>query len=205
MQAISHSTTRLRACIAVGAALLAGALLPSPAQAGSGPLSFTVLGAAASTPGSDWGALMPPTSVTFSDNFTANTGTGPVAIVDDWTFSVPSSVFTNTTVTGEQINFSNFTLSGTVDTVGIYSGSAGSGTLLKSWTPAGVGSYSGVVNYELTSAGSYYIQVSATQNVNTVGGYSGVFVAAVVPEPVSWVLTAAGLAALGFGIALRRR
>ena len=187
--------------------LLAATALALPsgvARADSGPLTFTVLGGTPTT-GSNWGSLTPPTSVTFSDTFTTNSGTAPASILDNWTFSVPSSAFTGTTITGEQINFSNFTLSGVLDTVSIYAGTVGSATLLKTWAPATTGTYSGVVNYTITAAGNYYLQVAGTQAVGTVGGYSGVFVAATaVPEPANWLLVLAGFGLLGL-IQIRRR
>jgi hypothetical protein len=192
-----------RASMAAGIALTA-LLAASAARANS--TSYT--GTIGTTPISGTGttivpALVLPANVTFTDVLSMNTGTTAVTTTDDWSFTIPASVFGGT-VTGDQINLTNFTVSGVVDSFALYAGAPGSGTLLASGNATG--SFSQYLLGTITAAGSYYIEVQATLNPGSTGSYSGTLVAAAtpVPEPGTWAMMAAALSVLAAGV-LRRR
>ncbi|MBV8144540.1 MAG: VPLPA-CTERM sorting domain-containing protein [Gammaproteobacteria bacterium] len=160
---------------------------------GNCPAGCSITGSGTGPNVENFGSLTPPTTVTFSDqNLTAGQ-----TVIDQWEFSVPQSVFSGT-VTGEQINLNNFTISGTVDTFDLYSGTPGSGTLIAGDTVSG--SFNHMILATLLAGGNYYLQVQATDGSSSSGFYAGGMVLAPVPLPASaWLLMSAlgGLALLG--------
>jgi len=136
------------------------------------------------------GSLGSPATINFNDNnITAGT-----MVSDDWTFSVPASVFSGS-VTGDQIDLSSFQVSGTVDTFSLFSGTPGSGTLISSGTVSSP--FSQVILGTLVSSGSYYLEIQAHANTGSIGSYGGVMVNAPIPLPASAWLLMSALCTLG--------
>ena len=143
--------------------------------------------------------------VTFTDpNLVTNFGAGN-SFTENFTFTAPNSQ-AGTTITSEELilsgtgfTFSN--ISGLKDD--IYSGTPGSGTLLSStWASTASGNTIYITN--LTSGGTYYLQVKGTLATGAAqAGYTGILTVASIPEPQQWALMGIGLGLLG--VVLRRR
>ena len=156
--------------------------------------------ASAATVISNLGVIIVPPTQTFSPGVTfgangANTG--------EYRFTVSQN---NTQVTS---SFTNSAIGSTglftFSSIGLYSGTGTTGTLLQSGT---VGSASGfqfaALDPYTLAAGSYTVSYmgSATGAPSGVGS-NFVFAAAAVPEPASWLMMIAGVGMMGFGF--RRR
>ena len=146
-------------------------------------------------------------TVTFEDpNLVTNWGAGN-SFVEDFTFTAPTSE-AGTTITGEELilsgagfTFSN--ISGLKDD--IYSGAPGSGTLLSS-TWASTGSDNSIYITNLTSGGSYYLEVKGSIASGAVqAGYTGILTVASIPEPQQWALMVFGLGLLVVLLQVRGR
>lgn len=136
------------------------------------------------------GSLGSPATINFNDNnITAGT-----MVTDDWTFSVPASVFSGS-VTGDQIDLSSFQVSGTVDTFSLFSGTPGSGTLISSGTVSSP--FSQVILGTVVSSGSYYLEIQAHTDSGSIGSYGGVMVNAPIPLPASAWFLASAICTLG--------
>jgi hypothetical protein len=143
--------------------------------------------------------LPSPSTDTFTDQFSAALA-ATTSITDAWEFTLPPSQG-GTSFSGDQINLSNLSVSGLVDTFAVYSGTPGSGSLLTPMSTTG-----GVSVYDLMQPTTYYVQVTSTLQANSVGSYSVQLVAAPIPEPSSAALALAGLAGVGLLVSgLRRR
>lgn len=138
-------------------------------------------------------ASSPSDTVTLSDQFQTPLGAA-TPVTDYWEFTISPSI-AGTSFSGDQINLSNFQVSGMVETVSLYEGSTpGTGTLLSAVSTAG-----GISVYDLSQATNYYLQVNSTVQANSTGSYSVQMVteAMPVPEPSSLRLALAGLTGVG--------
>ena len=181
------------------AVLVAVSLAYSSAEANSVSFSGTDAGSPVSGTTTNIGSLSGPSNIVFTDTLSPNTSSSSLTTTDDWSFSLPPSVFAGT-VTGDQIWLKNFQISGVVDSFALYSGLVGSGTLIATGMPTG--SFSSYLLDSLTSSGNYYLQVQATlapgsPSAPTLGSYTGTLLAAPVPLPMSLPLLMSGLASLG--------
>jgi len=143
--------------------------------------------------------------VTFTDpNLVTNFGAGN-SFTENFTFTAPTSQ-AGTTITSEELilsgtDFTFSNISGLKDD--IYSGTPGSGTLLSStWASTASGNTIYITN--LTSGGTYYLQVKGTLAPGAVqAAYTGILTVASIPEPQQWALMGIGLGLLG--VVLHRR
>jgi len=203
----------IRRCGAAAFVASALALGMASALANSNSGTLTITGTDAGSPinggtgiiqgSSSIGNLMTPSNITFTDVLNA-TGASAVTTVDDWSFTVPAAVF-GATVTGDELSLSSFTFSGNlVDTFTLFKGSPGSGTVIDSGSGGLPGQF---VLGTITSAGNYYLEVTATLAANSTGSYTGTLVAAALsaPEPASLGLMGAGMCAVFATMLLRRR
>ncbi len=149
------------------------------------------------------GGLMGPSNIAFTDVLSQNTSSSPVTTTDDWSFSLPASIFGGT-VTGDQISLANFAVAGVVDSFALYSGTAsGSHTLLVTGTPTG--SFSSYVLDDLTHSGNYYLEVTSTLGPSSIGSYTGTLVAAIMPVPAPGTLPLLISGIAGLGLLSRRK
>jgi hypothetical protein len=199
----------LKALRPLGVAIaLAGAMFCGSATAQTETISYTINGTTTVFPyilnSNPWsqtinvGMLPSPSTDTFTDQFnTALTAT--TSITDRWEFTLPPSQG-GTSFSGDQINLSNLSVSGLVDTFAVYSGAPGSGSQLTPMSTTG-----GVYVYDLTQPTTYYVQVMSTLQANSVGSYSVQLVAAPIPEPSSAAMALVGLAGIGLLVSGLRR
>jgi hypothetical protein len=186
---------------AVISAVLLGAGMAAAAHAGTVSWSGTDDGNTVGGTTTTIGALMTPSNLVLSDTFATNTTGSPIVNTDDWTFTIPTTQI-GVTTTGEQLSLQNFAVTGLVDSIALYSGTpTGSNALIASGTPTG--SFSSFLLTDLTSSGSYYLQITSTLAPGNFGSYTGTIVAAAVPLPATLPLLVSGLAA--GGLLLRRR
>jgi len=202
--AYPKSKTQLRRLSgALLGALALAILAAAPAFAGQTSYSGTEAGVSVGSSGTALGLLTLPANLVLTDILGTNTSGSPIETTDDWTFSIPSPSSLGSTNTGEQLDLTKLSFAGTLDSVVLYSGIPGSSSTLATASITN-NTFAGLV-YELTAAGSYYIEVQSTLNPGATGSDTGTLQISAVPEPSSWVLAFAGLGVIGTAAFLRKR
>jgi hypothetical protein len=190
-----------KAAFGAATALTVAWVLSAPAALAN---SQSYTGGNCSTPGgcasNTFGALMLPTSITFTDN--------PLSVgttTDDWYFMVPAASL-GSTITGGQISLQNFAVSGTVDTYQLWTTTGLGGSLSTEIASGTVTSpFQQVLLDPSVSSGDYALVVNSTLNPGSTGNYTGsLVIAAPVPLPAAVWLLASGLGVLGGALRARR-
>jgi hypothetical protein len=152
-----------------------------------------------------FGTLTVPTSVTFSDNLGTNDTGAALVTTDNFTFAVPTSS-AGASVTGDQINLNNFSVTGTLDSFTLYSVTASGAIISTIATGTQANPFTSILLDPSVTGGLYELQIVATLASQSTGSYSGVVevaAPAVAPLPPSVWLMASAL--LGLGLLSRRR
>ncbi len=206
---MSSAKTRMTGFAAVGSlrllpVVVLAALLAGPVFAGTTTWSGTENGVQASGTGTNIGVLSLTANLVLNDN---NLAAGMTT--DDWQFAINGPASLGSTFTGDQIDLSKLTFAGTLDSVALYSGTPGSGTLLQTGTLNANGTFAGLT-YNLltpwTGPANFYLEVQSTVASGAVASDTGtLLVAASVPEPATLGLMLAGLSLVGLSTIRRRR
>jgi hypothetical protein len=188
------------------AACVLGMTLSMPASAGTTTWTGTENSGAANegvNTGTDLGSLVLTANLDLTDNLGTNSSATNQTTIDDWTFSVSVPATIGSTTTGDEVDLTQMTFSGVLDSVVLYSGTPGSGSVLASATISN-NTFAGLA-YDVTTSGNYYIEVMSTLQPSNTGSYTGTLLVAAqaIPEPSTVSLLS--VSALGLVLCLRRR
>ena len=177
---------------------VAAALVSASAGANTQTFQGTACGSSSCNGNMFSSNLALPANITFNDN-PLSTGT----TTDDWYFGVGTSSL-GTTITGDQINLTNFTVTGTVDTFQLWT-TNGYGGMPTSMISQGTvtGPFSQYILDPTVTGGYYALVVQSTVNPGSIGNYTGSIVIAT-PLPASAWLLVSALGCLGFLITRQR-
>ncbi len=145
--------------------------------------------------GTTLGQINPTASLILSDQ-----GITPGTNTDNWTFSLLNPSSLSSSFTGQEVDLTNLTFAGDLDSVNLYS--SATNTIVAQGTVVS-GVFGGLV-YMAPTGGSFDLQVVSTVTSGATGSYTGTMnvVAEAVPEPQSIWLMAIGL--FGIGISVMR-
>ncbi len=156
-------------------------------------LAMAVAGSASAT---SYSFTMPLAPATPYSTFQSVSG---VSFIDYFNFTAPTGAVqaAAAVVSIDLAPFANIDLM----QLSLFSGSNGTGALL---FVGGVGEFSQLENVAITAGSAYSFRMTGNIVSAPVGYYTFTAVAAPVPEPETYVLMLAGIAAVGF-VAMRRR
>lgn len=148
--------------------------------------------------GGSLGTLDPGDSVTFGDSVTG-------AFTDIWTFDLSADSVVAASVTNVELTvFSNVT-GGITDFAGKLNGVDMVLTTIPTDNPPVTISVLVLSGAGLLSAGSYTLEISGSGITGPSASYGGNLTVSAIPEPETYAMMLAGLSAIGFMAARRRR